>query len=161
MASRSSKGSVDTTELQQGQDQSFEMPASGPIDRDAFHEQLEIVENPLSPEQLADVAFYEELVEVEILPTENPHAEAVIQLQCNFVNQFLIRGVPAVIKRKYVEILARAKTENIATPEFTDARGNRSTRVTKSQGLRYPFRVLRDDNPKGPSWLQAVMMQGA
>jgi hypothetical protein len=158
---RPTKGYTDTTELQQGQNQSHDMPASGPIDRTEFLDNFEILDREVPKAALDAAAFFEEELEVEILPTENPNAEAVIQLQCNGVNQFLVRGVPAFIKRKYVEILARAKTENVATPEFIDANGNRSTRVTKSQGLRYPFRVLQDRNPQGRAWLENVMRQGA
>lgn len=155
------KGYTDTTNLPQGQDQSFDVPANGAIDRSEFADQFEVLGNVPHKSALDAEAFYEEAVEVEILPTENPHAEQVIQLQCNGVNQFLLRGVPVMVKRKFVEILARAKTENIATPEFIDGNGNRSTRITKSQGLRYPFRVMRDANPKGREWLETVMRQGA
>jgi hypothetical protein len=137
------------------------MPATGSIDRNDFRDDFEIIETPLSQSALDAAAFFEELVEVEISSSDRQGAEPVIQLQCNGVNQFLYRGVPQSIKRKFVEILARAKSENISTPEFMDGNGNRSTRVVKSQGLRYPFRVLRDDNPNGRVWLESVMRQGA
>lgn len=152
---------IDTTNMQQGQNQSYDMPASGPIDKSDFYDDFEIIETAQPKEAMAKEAFYEELVEVEILPTDKPNAEQVIPLCCNGVNQFLVRGIPTVVKRKFVEILARAKSEMITTPEYVDGNGDRATRILKTQGLRYPFRVLRDNNPIGREWLETVMRQGA
>lgn len=157
---RVSKG-VDANDLKQGQNSSIDMPATGAIDKNDFYDHFETVESIIPSDQLAAHAFFEEVVEVEITPTDNPRAEQVINLCCNGINQFMIRGVKTPIKRKFLEILARAKTETIATPEFIDGNGDRSTRVVKSQGLRYPFRVLRDDNPNGRAWLENVLIQGA
>ncbi len=123
-----------------------------------FKNDFEVVDKADS-QLLKDIAFMEELVEVEVLPTDNPHAEALIQLSCNGINQLLIRGIPQVVKRKFIEILARAKTESISTPEIMDAKGNRMATVRRSQGLRYPFRVLSDENVNGRQWLESVMRE--
>ncbi|MFA5921170.1 MAG: hypothetical protein WC856_07745 [Methylococcaceae bacterium] len=152
---------LDTRDHQQGQNQSHDMPSDRPIEHSDFVDQFEIVDTPIPADALAARAFFEEFVEIEIPATGALEEEAVIQLSCNNVNQFILRDVPTMVRRKYVEILARAKTENVTTPEYQDANGNRATRVRKAQGLRYPFRVLRDDNPGGQSWLKNILQQAA
>lgn len=125
-----------------------------------FAEEFEVVDKA-SNDRLSELAFMEEAVEIEVSQTDNPYAEALIHLECNGVTQIVVRGVPQYIKRKFVEILARSKTENIATPEIIDAKGNKTAAIRRFQGLRYPFRVLHDSNPNGHSWLDGIMKQGA
>ena len=158
---RNTRNALDTNDHQQGQNQSHDMPSDRPIERSDFVDQFEVIDTPVPKDTLAAHAFFEELVEIEIPSTGAVEEEAVIQLSCNNVNQFILRDVPTMVRRKYVEILARAKTENITTPEYQDANGNRATRVKKAQGLRYPFRIISDSNPLGASWLKNVLAQAA
>lgn len=152
---------TDTRDHKVGQDQSFAMPAMGSIDPEDFRDNFEVIDSRVTSDQLKAEAFFEEPIDVVISTTDNPTAEAIITLQCNGINQFLLRGVKHTVKRKFVEILARAKAETISTPEYTDAAGNRATKINKTQGLKYPFTVMYDPNPEGPAWLQRVLREGA
>ncbi len=154
-----SRNTIDTSNLKVGQDQSHDILSTGKLDRNEFFDEFETVDTPDWKDKAKAAAFYEEEVEIVISETDNPNAEHLIQLGVNGVNQFLVRGMPTIIKRKFVEGLCRARPGNVTTNEFIDPNGNRSTRVNTTFGLKYPFRVLRDSNPNGHAWLERVLRE--
>lgn len=108
----------------------------------------------------ADEAFMNELVTVTVHSTTDENQAPHIIVNCNGVNQPIIRGYPTQVKRKYVEILARMKetkytqvTPNPAAPDATEMRAR--------HGLAYPFEVTEDANPRGRAWLQNVLAEAA
>lgn len=129
--------------------------------RNDFQDDFQIQKNLDYKIEAAALAFNEELLDVEILENDNPHAEQVIELGVNGVSQFMMRGKKQTIKRKFVESLARAKTESISTPIYKDATGADATKIVKTQGLRYPFKVTKDANPRGQEWLEAILRERA
>jgi len=145
----------DVAELSTGEN-SVDLAARGEFDDREALSALDIRSGMPSKEELDAHAFFEELVEVEILPTENPTAEALIPLHNGGVSQWLVRGVPQKIKRKFVEVLAQAQTENVQTREVLDSQGYKTTKIVRSHGLRYPFRVLADTQ-KGREWLDNLL----
>lgn len=116
-------------------------------------------------EQLAKLAFNEEPVTIRIEPSTEKNAATHIYCAVNGIGcEVLINGqwiqmlyVPVgqmlTIKRKYIEVLARAKSDQITTrhddvgAEFID---NRVVRVTSAVCA---FSVIEDKNPKGAAWL--------
>lgn len=138
-----------------------DIPATGKLDRETFLDEFEIIDGSRGIKELAATeAFYEEEVEVVVSESDNPNLEQLIQVGVNGTNQFFIRGVPVIVKRKFLEGLCRARPESITTQEYLDANGNRSTRVIKTPGLKFPFRVLRDSNPRGREWLEKLLQEG-
>ena len=108
----------------------------------------------------ADEAFMNELVTVMVHSTTDENQPNHVVVNCNGMNQPLIRGVPTTVKRKYVEILARMKetkytqvTRNASAPDQID-------RVAR-HGLSYPFDLVEDKNPRGRAWLQNVLAEAA
>ena len=82
------------------------IPATGPIDRSQFSDIIEPVDMMTVNEKIKNLAFMEEPVDVIINESDNPNAEQTIQLLCNGVSQFMIRGQMQTIKRKFLAILA-------------------------------------------------------
>ncbi len=151
---------TETLNEQIGQDKSVILPADGSI-IEAIQglKEVEIVDKPL-PDDYADaLAFMEEKIVVIINEDNDPNAENPIQVAVNGRNQFFFRGHPQEVRRKYVEVLARAKRTRIATPEVTDASGARTNLIRQHTTLRYPFNVVSDPNPKGQAWLKAVLSE--
>jgi hypothetical protein len=148
---------ADTDDLDLGMTQEFVIPSVGKLDRTAFLDEFESVDTPNWKELAKMEAFYDDEVEIVISETDAPNAENIIQLGVNGVNQFLIRGIPQIVKRKFVEVLCHAQPENLSTPEYIDPNGNRATKVVKTKGLKYPFRVLRDSSPDGRRWLESIL----
>jgi hypothetical protein len=108
----------------------------------------------------ADEAFMNELVTVMVHSTTDENQPNHVVVNCNGMNQPLIRGVPTTVKRKYVEILARMKetkytqvTRNPSAPDQID--------MVARHGLSYPFDLVEDNNPRGRAWLQNVLAEQA
>ena len=108
----------------------------------------------------ADEAFMNELVTVMVHATTDENQPNHVVVNCNGMNQPLIRGVPTTVKRKYVEILARMKetkytqvTRNASAPDQID--------MVARHGLSYPFDLVEDNNPRGRAWLQNVLAEPA
>ena len=108
----------------------------------------------------ADEAFMNELVEVMVHATTDENQAPSVIVNCNGTNQVIIRGVPTMVRRKYLEILARMKetkysqvTRNPAAPDQID--------MIARHGLAYPFELMNDNNPRGRAWLQNVLAEPA
>ena len=103
----------------------------------------------------SDEAFMNELVTVMVHSTTDEHQPNHVVVNCNGMNQPIMRGIPTTVKRKYVEILARMKetkysqvTRNPAAPDQID--------MIARHGLSYPFDLVEDNNSRGRAWLQNV-----
>lgn len=148
---------LDTTNMDVGQKTHIDMPAEGLIDRSAMQEEgVEVVPALAMDGYAADLAFMEELVEVEVHESNDPNAEPIVDLYCNGIPQRIVRGQPIAVKRKYVQILANARQVSMTTE--TRVQGEDViNRISKRSALRYPFSVVRDDNRKGRDWLRSVL----
>lgn len=104
-----------------------------------------------------ELKFMEETVEILVHESTDKNAEPIVEVFCNGTPQRFIRGKPQQCKRKYLGILASAKETSIATNEAMNQMGERFTRIDKHTALKYPFSVIRDDNPRGATWLKAVL----
>lgn len=148
---------IDSREVDVSKPKSFDMPASGAVDSAQFKDEYQPVDIPNWKDKAAALAFNEELILVELMNDNDPQAEQVVQTGVNGVNQFLLRGKAQWIKRKFLAALATSQPESISTPEYTNARGDRGTRIIKNRTQKYPFRVLEDRNPDGRVWLERLM----
>lgn len=108
----------------------------------------------------ASEAFMNEVVTVLVHSTTDENQAPHVIVNCNGMNQPIIRGYPTKIRRKYLEILARMKetkynqvTRNPAAPDQID--------MVARHGLAYPFDLVDDPNPRGRAWLQNVLAEPA
>lgn len=106
-----------------------------------------------------ELAFMEEMVEVIVHKGQNKTDELIVPLGCNGVNQMVRRGEWTRIKRKYVAILAQARTETIETVEYVNQEGARDIRIDRQLVHKYPFQT-RNDSARGNAWLQREMSGG-
>lgn len=140
--------------------QNVSIPSSGDLNRKELLGTITEVE-PVSAygsgDKVAKLAFMEEHVDVIVHESADPNAEPIVETWCNGIAQRFVRGQVQTVRRKYVEILARAKNTGITTKADVDRSGNANTTISKHTALKYPFSVMRDDNPKGAVWLKQVM----
>ena len=112
----------------------------------------------VSPKDLDLEAFMNELVTVRVEPTAVPGEDVTPVFNVNGVNQPMIRGQAVVIKRKFLEALARCRTTTIRqvrpNPYAQSVIQNVPTTVPT-----YPFAVLEDKNPRGRAWLEGILAQ--
>jgi hypothetical protein len=111
--------------------------------------------------QLAsDESFMNEHVTVLVHSTTDENQAPHIIVNCNGVNQPIVRGVPTQIRRKYLEILARMKETKYTQRTLNPAAPDQIEMIAR-HGLAYPFEVVEDKNPRGRAWLSNVMAEPA
>jgi len=106
---------------------------------------------------LQELAFNEEMVEVMVHESTNDNDENPVFTACNGVSQYFFRGIPQLVKRKYVAILASCKEHRVTTPSYVSDDGTRGMSVKRTSFLKYPFSIIHDANPRGPEWLKALL----
>lgn len=116
----------------------------------------EIIDNPVSMADVDMEAFMHEPVMVTVISSGKDNETEFVQVSVNGVNQVFKRDTPIVVKRKYVERLARAK-ETGYSQTVDSALGENMNKLTQHHSMRYPFAVNRDDNPRGAAWLRAIL----
>ena len=109
----------------------------------------------------ADEAFMNEHVTIMIHPTTDENQPNHVILNVNGVNQPVVRGVQTVVKRKYLEVLARMKETKYSQPQRDMSNPEYGNQVIGRTALVYPFDVLSDNNPKGRAWLHNIMAEPA
>lgn len=119
---------------------------------------VEVVEKPVSKDKLDMLAFMEEPVRILVHDTTDPTAEPLPQVINDRSSQFFIRGQEQTVKRKFIEVLARAKKTTYSQEKFTDANGNESYRNIPHTALRFPFQVI-EDTERGKAWLKAILSE--
>ena len=116
----------------------------------------ETIDAPVSMADPELEAFMNEPVMVTVMSGGKDNEAPFVQVAVNGVIQMFHRDVPIVVKRKYVERLARAK-ESGYDQTVDDRLGEKMNQLHQKHSLRYPFQVNRDDNPRGAAWLRAVL----
>lgn len=128
----------------------------------------------LAPEVLqADyneaLAFAEEPITIRVERTGEKNAPRAIDLWCNGKGaEVLINGrwvalgvfpvgIVVTTKRKYAEILARSKLDNVETDSGSTMDAVDKNDIIRNTSARAPFTVIQDKNPKGVAWLAGVM----
>lgn len=116
------------------------------------------------------LAFMEQPVTVRFQKGSEKFAPNVIDCWVNgrgaeqFVNgKWMVCGWlpvnhPVVTKRKYLEVLARAKHDSIQTEVTKHEDREDNTAHIFSSG-KYPFSVIQDQNPAGHEWLTKILME--
>jgi hypothetical protein len=116
------------------------------------------IDSPDFKSMADELAFMNEMVAVRIHESTDKNAEKIIFVSNDGTPQRFVRGQYVAAKRKYVEVLARAKPFSVATPETFDGNGDRTTSIRTTVGLMYPF-DMQDRNPRGQAWLQRVLAE--
>ena len=156
-------GAIDATDEQGPVDEKLALPASGRLKRDKLAsepvQEIEIAPAYGSMEKAAKLAFMEEKIDVMVHESTDPNAEQIVETWVNGIAQRFVRGQVQTVRRKYVNVLACAKGTGIATREARDNNGDRTTVIVKHTALKYPFSVVRDENPRGALWLKSALAQ--
>lgn len=137
------------------------LKSSGPSETALDPQEIVVQDKPLTSDKAAMLAFMEEEITVLVHDTTDPTAEPLPEV----INggdrnrQYFIRGQEQKVKRKYVEVLARAKRTGYASEKFVNAVGEDQYRYPGHTALRFPFTVTHDPNPKGREWLKAILSE--
>ena len=108
----------------------------------------------------AEESFMNEIVTVLIHATTDENQAPQVIVNCNGMNQPIVRGYPTEVKRKYVEILARMKETKYSQSTPNPSEPDRIM-MNARHGLAYPFDLVEDKNPRGRAWLNNVLAEPA
>lgn len=136
------------------------IPSTGNVEIKNEIREVEPVHNVYElDEKAARLKFNEEPVTIHLHESTDPNADNVVPVGVNGEMRWLQRGREFTLARKFVERLALARPSSIQTYETRDFDGNRAIGIRKHTALKYPFSVIRDDNPKGVEWLRNLLAQ--
>jgi hypothetical protein len=121
---------------------------------------IEPVDKPVNKEWAEQMAFNEEIIKIRVHESTDKLAENPVEVFCNGMPQRFIRGQEQAVKRKYVEVLARAKQTTFGNQKITIGQGEETYVYPSHTALRYPFSVVEDPSPKGRDWLKSVLAEG-
>jgi predicted Ser/Thr protein kinase len=138
------------------------IPSTGDIaEIDRTDLQIETSERPINiDEKAAALAFMEEIVTVMIHESTNPEDEQIVEVSNGGRLQNFIRGQPQQVRRKYVEVLARARKTDYRQTAGRNYSGEQIMKMNPSTALKYPFSVIHDPNPNGVAWLTNILKAG-
>lgn len=122
------------------------------------HAGIDVVDKPLPKDELAREAFMNDVLTIIVNPSQDVDDPKLVQVGVNGVNQFMPRGTPIDVKRKYVEVLARAKRTDFAQT-LDDRMGEQMNYLQTLHSLRFPFSVIQDPNPNGFAWLTSILAE--
>jgi hypothetical protein len=148
---------VDTTDHEIGQPGTIVLPGTGPAELQ--RPDIQIVDGPNWKEKADILAFMEEPVTVFVHTTNDKNAKMIVEVWNGGRVQRFLRGEHQTVKRKFVEVLARAKSDAFGNQEFVNPHGDLAYKYPKTTSLKYPFSVVRDDNPKGADWLKKILKE--
>jgi hypothetical protein len=123
-------------------------------------------------EYLAELAFMEEPVMIRIEPSQLDNAAMTVDCACNGKGAEILDartgkwlelnvlpvGLVVTTKRKYVEILARAKTMRVQTPDHADGKNIDKNDLTRRHARTHVFSVIKDTD-RGTAWLTAILSE--
>lgn len=137
----------------------LDMPTDRPLDQMARPDRriegvdIDVIANMDHAQQLA---FLEEYVVVNIADTAEQGAENPVVLHVNGRAVAIVRSEDTAVRRKYVELLLRAKPEAIQTRITRGGDGEPRNHIDKTRSLKYPFSIVLDRNPRGPAWARKI-----
>lgn len=118
---------------------------------------IQIVSEQAMRSKAAEASFMEEKVVVEIEADDDPNAPEFVYSGHQGVSQYIKRGIPQTVKRKYLYALLAAKRVKFACAFGKDGNGNEFNRMNGSGQTSHRIRLISDNNPEGGmKWFQAV-----
>lgn len=122
---------------------------------------IETLDELPAQQYLDELSFMQEKVKIIINPSSEKNAPKFYQVGVNGVQKWVMVGVPTILERSYVEVLARSQPIKIET-RSGESDGDQMTYniIDRQQYAGVSFSVIEDRNPKGAAWLAKVIREG-
>ena len=118
---------------------------------------IEVVSGEKAMSKAAEAKFMEEKVVVFIEADDNPNSPHFVYSGHQGVVQYIERGTPQAIKRKFLYSLLAAKRVMLACAFGRDANGNEFNRLTPNAQRTHRINIIEDKNPMGGAkWAQSI-----
>lgn len=143
----------------------FDLGLTPPELRDAGIDASDIetvaAKDMVSAAQMENFMNEKVVVEVESDP-EDENAPVFVYVGHNGVTQYIKRGEPQTIKRKFLYAALVSKRVKMACSFGKDNTGNEFNRLTPNAAMTHRIHLVADNNPQGGMrWVQSVMRAAA
>lgn len=127
------------------------------------------VDGDLNQDYADELAFQEEPVKIILNPSAEKNAPTAFPVWVNgkgaevFQNGkwdeigYLPVGRPLIIKRKYVEVIIRAKLDTVTTAHDDSNAERPVNRVNRATSSVHSYSILEDKSPRGRAWLAEMV----
>ena len=123
-------------------------------------EPFEVIQGPKAMSKAALLAAAEEELIIIIHASMERNPEDPVPVGVGGRMCYIWRNKKSIVKRKYVERLARAKSDNIQQDVTNQTDPLKFNSLTITQGQKYPLSILEDPSPKyGLPWLEKIMAE--
>ncbi len=156
---RSLRKALESNEQTVGQDKARAMKSTGNARESLDAAEVQPVDRVVSKDKLEALQFNEDILTVMVHETTNPIDDPMPEVWNDGKVQRFQRGVEMQVKRKYVEVLARAKKTTYTQRKEKDGNGDEKYINVPHTALKYPFSVLHDPSPRGRDWLKNVLAE--
>lgn len=116
------------------------------------------VEGDKPREWYEEMAFMNEPVTVMVHDSTDELANPFPEVWVNGRVQRFVRGEEQIVRRCFVERLARAKVTKLQNVKAKNVDGEDTYHYPTRTGLAYPFAVI-NDTAKGKAWLKKVLAE--
>lgn len=147
---------LESEEQEIGQGKTRTLRSEGPAIEALDPPGIVVSEFPVNKEKLEMLKFMEDELLVVVHDSTSPTDEKFPEVWNDGRKFTFIRGKEMRVKRKFVEILARAK-RTVYSQEQQNDRSNYDN--IPHTGLRYPFAVANDPDPRGKEWLRGILQE--
>ncbi len=120
---------------------------------------IEVIDRVLTTDKAETELFMAEKITVIVQDSADETDSEIVETWVNGRVQRFLRGKAQLVKRCYVEALARAKRTTYRQTLDERAGEQEFNQMRPHHTLAYPFTVLEDPNPKGRAWLLSVLAQ--
>lgn len=156
---RRGRREIHTGDMEVGQRPDLLIPETGPVVREP--ETIVAADGPIDSDYARALAFMEEPVTIELARLSEKFAPTLIDVYVNGVCEWVPVGQPYTLKRKFVEVIARCKPDDIETVTGSIHDDNPENRIARYTRAKYPFAVIHDPSgAQGHAWLTKVMREG-
>lgn len=118
----------------------------------------------LNKDYLDELKFMEEPVTVVLHRGRERYSPNIHDFYVNGKPLWIPVDRPTTIPRKYLEVLARSQPFEVKTKVNKNEQDGEDAVVDnmaeRYQSAKYPFSVVKDENPRGHVWLAKVMREG-
>lgn len=123
------------------------------------NEDVIVESNSIDLAYFDELQFMEEKISIRLEPSSDRYSPKFVDVAVNGRIEWLEVGKPIQVARKYIEVLARAKSDTFITiaPNTNDE--NPVNMISRNTSQKYPFSVIKDSNPRGYQWLTSVLSQ--
>jgi len=159
---RANEGRLDTDNTQVGVETKIRQGSqiSDPIIEQPAHSVIQTEVPPMDQMELEQ--FMNEELRVLIHEPQLDGEPPVVELEVGGIPCYAMRGIPQMLRRKYVEVLARARSARVRHWYKQQGDESKNFQTFSSRALTYPFIVEKDPSGgKGGAWLASMLAAAA